>query len=110
MAESFLNLWVSKKAEIFPLSTQLVDSIELARFSSLELVVSISSQIDNKVKGFKASISQTETGLKHSVFSRIGDPISIEFSVTATLSNCEISIKNDEAFSLSVHVARLKLN
>ena len=104
------GLWVKKRPAVLPgTSSSVVETIPMTGFKSLDYIVTIWNSTEDKTKSLHLKITQDASGLKSMIRDKLGTNIDFDLSEAIVSGNMELTLTNNETFSLNIEMARLKL-
>lgn len=95
------------KETIDPTSSKDLDTTPIAEAKSLFYLISISTS--SQTKTLIMSISRDTSGIKDTVFSKIGSPLPAEVSAVESGGNVILRITNPNAFAITAEAIRFIL-
>jgi len=107
MAESIFQVWNQKSDTIPGLTTIAADSLSLSNFFSATYLLSFNNASKNK--SFTLKINKGQNGLRSQVFAKSGTGLNITVEAIENGGQMEISITNNESFTINYTLARAKI-
>lgn len=103
------SLWEEFNRTITPGSTVIVDTFTMLSFKQVEYIVNFKDTTSSKEKSLKLSVIKDDGSLKDTVYARMGSAISLDVNTNINGANYELKVTNNEAFSVDMYFARLKI-
>lgn len=103
------SIWEEYNKALPPSVTTIVDTFTLASFKQCEYIVNFKDSASNKEKGLKLSVIKDDGSLKESIYAIAGSAISLAISTNINGLNYELKVTNNEASSVDMYFARLKI-
>ena len=106
---SSLSPWITGSKSVGAGATEVVESIPLTNFTCVEYTICMKNAAGTLTKTLKMLARRDDMDIKDTIYAKNGDPINIEISSVQTGTDFQLTFVNNEAFSISVAFARLKL-
>jgi hypothetical protein len=103
------GLWEEYRRTLPPSSTTIVDTFAMSSFQACEYIVNYEDTTSNKKRGLKLSVIKDDGSLKETVYSIRGSAISLTLFTNINGSDYELKVTNNEAFTVDMYFARLKI-
>lgn len=103
------SIWEEYNKSLPASSTTIVDTFLMSSFKQCEYIVNFKDTASNKEKGLKLSVIKDDGSLKENVYAIIGSAISLAINTNINGTNYELKVTNNEASSVDMYFARLKI-
>lgn len=103
------GLWERVEIVIPALTSQVVSTNTVASFNHGDFIMNFRSNTTNREKSLKFSVVKDDTDLKDQVYARAGASINLDVSSQISGGNVEIVCANNEAFAVTLIMAKLIL-
>lgn len=100
------NPWSRFTGTIAGVSTVIIDTVPLTDLIGSKYIVAISDEIETNAQLVELNILNLTSTLRSSVFSKLNSNLDIEIDATINGSNMEVSVTNNEIFSVNYNVLR----
>lgn len=109
VVSSTANVWVKFDNSIPASTTKVIDQVTLASFTSVKYILSLFSASNNLTKYYEVGIIKLGTNVNHSIGKRLGTGMSLALDANVVSGNLELSVTNNEAYSVGLSAAKLIL-
>ena len=104
------STWQKKKGSLLSSATVVVDSFIGDSFDGLEYYLLFRNAGGDLVKSLKLSVHKVDGDVRDLVYAKYGNNIKIDVSTALNGGNFELTLTNNELFTVDYRIARLKLN